>query len=54
MPDEPLTKVTLNLYTKDVEFLSRRFEYGWSVAIRDEVRKMCNRLRKGETNEHNG
>ena len=34
MDSEELTKVTLNLNKKDVEFFKKRFGYGWSTEIR--------------------
>lgn len=36
-PDEPLTKVTLNLYTKDVEEMGVRYGHGWSTMVRSLV-----------------
>jgi hypothetical protein len=38
IPTEPLTKVTLNLFSKDVEWFKDRFEYGYTEAIRDALR----------------
>lgn len=38
-PGEPLTKVTINLYTADVEELRKSHGHGWSVAVRDAVRR---------------
>lgn len=37
--DESLTKITLNLYTKDVKILRARFGQGWSERVRQKVRK---------------
>ena len=37
-PDEPLTKVTLNLYTADVEELAVHYGHGWSTIVRGLVR----------------
>jgi len=34
---DPLTKVTLNLYTKDVEEMGVRFGHGWSTVVRELV-----------------
>ena len=36
---EPLTKVTLFLYTSDLEALKRREGYGWSTKIRELIRQ---------------
>jgi len=36
--EAPLTKVTLNLYTADYEFLKQRFTFGYTEVIRDEIR----------------
>jgi hypothetical protein len=38
IPTEPLTKVTLNLYSKDVEWFKSRFEYGYTEEIREALR----------------
>jgi uncharacterized protein (DUF4415 family) len=35
---EPLLKVTLNLYAKDVEWFKRRFKYGYQEQIREALR----------------
>lgn len=35
---EPLTKVTLNLFTADVEDFKRRYGYGWSEQMRMVIR----------------
>jgi len=35
---EPITKVTLFLYTKDIETLKRTYGYGWSARIREIIR----------------
>lgn len=43
--DEALTKVTLNLYTKDVEWYKRWFSEGYTEAIRLAVRREVNRLK---------
>lgn len=37
--DEPLTKVTLNLFTKDLAELKRREGYGWTGVVRSLVRR---------------
>jgi hypothetical protein len=36
--DEPLTKVTINLYTKDVDYLQRKFGRDWADKVRQELR----------------
>jgi hypothetical protein len=43
--DEPLTKITLNIYAKDLEFLRRKFGWGWSEVVRGWIRE---KLRKDE------
>lgn len=35
---EPITKVTLNLYSKDVEWFKERYPNGYQERIRDAVR----------------
>jgi len=44
LPTEPLTKVTLNLYTKDVAYMQRTLGTGWSTWIRalvsDRIKQM--------------
>lgn len=42
VPEEPLLKVTLNLYHADVVALRKRYGAGWSVEVRKMVRKQCN------------
>lgn len=44
---EPITKVTLNLYTTDVEFLRSRYPQGYTERIRDIVRKEVRNLKYG-------
>lgn len=44
--EEPLTKVTLNLFTKDVEYLRRWGDY--TVGIRNIVHREVARLREAE------
>jgi len=36
--EAPLTKVTLNLYTADYEYLKQRFTFGYTEIIRDEIK----------------
>jgi hypothetical protein len=36
---EPITKVTLNLYSKDVEWFKDRYPDGYTERIRDAVRQ---------------
>lgn len=35
---EPITKVTLNLFSKDVQWFKRRYPIGYTEEIRDAVR----------------
>ena len=37
IPEAPLTKVTLNLFASDVEWLKDRFPQGYTLEIRDVV-----------------
>lgn len=37
--DEPIRKVTLNLYTEDIEILMEVYGRGWTGKIRDLVRE---------------
>jgi hypothetical protein len=41
LPEEPLTKVTLNLFTSDVEELKKTSGYGYTTKIRELVRQYC-------------
>ena len=36
---EPITKVTLNLFTKDVEWFKERYPQGYTEMIRDAIRE---------------
>lgn len=40
---EPLTKVTLNLFTADVADFKRRYGFGWSEQVRLILRANCKR-----------
>lgn len=42
----PLTKVTLNLYTDDYEYLKEKFPFGYSEVIRDEIHMMTQMMKK--------
>lgn len=46
--EAPLTKVTLNLFTADYEFLKKRFPFGYSEVIRDEIRMFVTTLKQEE------
>lgn len=48
--EEPLTKVTLNLFEEDVEFLKQRYPSGWTQAIRVMVRNAISEQLKDERN----
>jgi hypothetical protein len=50
-PDEPLTKITLNLYTRDVEKFEMRYGYGWSEVIRRLVRKHIKEIEHDEAQD---
>ena len=45
--DEPITKVTLNLWSADVTFLKKEIGDRWSVVVRDWVRRAV-RAKKAE------
>ena len=45
--DEPITKVTLNLWSADVAFLKKEIGDRWSVVVRDWVRRAV-RAKKAE------
>lgn len=49
--EEPLTKVTVNLFTKDVEYLRERAPERWSLLLRRIVRAYINNAKhiEGET-----
>lgn len=49
---EPLIKVTLNLYERDVTDLRNLYGWGWSEIVRGWVRDKLNRNRH-EHGEHN-
>lgn len=36
--DEPLRKVTLNLFAKDVAWLERKYGRGWTEIVRNHIR----------------
>ena len=38
LPTEPLTKITLNLYSEDVDWLRRSQGTGWTTWVREMVR----------------
>jgi len=44
---EPLRKVTLNLFESDVEWLKEVYGEGYSVEIRDIVRRRCTEIQTG-------
>jgi hypothetical protein len=44
--EEPLTKVTLNLFTKDLEQIRATEGYGWSTWIRNLVRQALSKTRR--------
>jgi hypothetical protein len=49
--EAPLTKITLNLFTADVEYLRKKFPIGYTEVIRDEVRTFVYAL-KSEDMQH--
>ena len=40
-----LTRINLNLYTTDLEFLKLKLGYGWTIQIRELVREYTLQLR---------
>jgi hypothetical protein len=44
---EPITKVTLNLYRRDVDYLRARYPIGYTEQIREIVRRHIRNLRYG-------
>jgi len=48
--DEPATKVTLNLYDRDIEFLKQNapMGMGWSPYLRELVHAMIKRMRENK------
>lgn len=46
--DEPLTKITLNIYAKDLEYLRKTFGWGWSEIVRGWIREHTTKIRKEE------
>lgn len=38
LPDEPLHKTNINLYSTDVEDMKKLYGYGWSEVVRNLVR----------------
>lgn len=49
--DEPLRKVTLNLFAADVEWFERQFGHGWTGKIREVVRAHKNMIKARTFNE---
>ncbi len=49
--DEPISKVTLNLYSRDIEDL-RRWEMNWSAVVRDLVKSYCATRRRQHLEKH--
>lgn len=46
--NEPLRKVTLNLFDADMEWLQKRYGYGVSEVIRNQVRKYVKQIKDEE------
>lgn len=45
---DPLTKVTLNLFTADVEWYKERFGQGWSEQLRHTIRECISECQQHE------
>ena len=43
--EEPLTKVTLNLFTADLDYIKRTYGQGWSTLLRELIREAVNARR---------
>jgi hypothetical protein len=48
---EPITKVTLNLYTRDVEWFQTRFPQGYTEEIREALRNHIRYVEAMETGD---
>lgn len=44
--DEPLRKVTLNLFEEDCKVMAQRYGRGWTERVRDLVRARANLIRE--------
>lgn len=54
-PGEPLTKVTLNLYTEDLEVFRRILGYGWTSEVREAIHAYALKLQgRGGSNVYGG
>jgi hypothetical protein len=49
---EPITKVTLNLYTRDYELLKRKYPQGYTEKIREIVRQHVRYLTAYEEDDY--
>jgi hypothetical protein len=49
--DEPIIKVTLNLFQRDVEWLRRHYGYGFSAKIREILRATIRAAREQEQDD---
>ena len=47
--DDPLRRVTLNLYVSDCEILERAFGQGWTASVREAAHRLANEHRKPRT-----
>ena len=47
VPDEPLRKVTLNLYEADVRWMQNRYGQGYTEVIRQALREYVRQRRSG-------
>lgn len=46
---DPLTKVTLNIFTADYDWFKRRYGDGYSIVIRELVMRHRRKIQKQET-----
>lgn len=49
-PDEPLRKVTLNLYESDCQWLEQTYGHGWSERLRQHIHNEINKRRHDPDN----
>jgi len=48
---EPITKVTLNLYSRDVEWFKERYPIGYTEKIRDVIRQHITYIKSYEDDD---
>lgn len=53
LPDEPLHKTNINLYSTDVEDMKKLYGYGWSEVVRNLVRSHVAKKFQNEQEDEN-